>query len=99
MKKIGRVKNKPLPLNQMGDVIKDKKLGSGEWVVMATRKSGGGRAHNDVYPDGHELVLMKLRKGTDDVDWESDVKYFYQSGCFTENVMLCNPKLKRKLIK
>lgn len=87
-------------MNSAGDVLKDEKLGSGEWVVVSTVMTGGGTAHgpHDVYPNGHQLTLRKLIEGTDKIDWKAKEKKFYQSGCFIESAMLREPVLTRSLV-
>jgi hypothetical protein len=87
----------PNPLNQPGDVIAYPKLGRGQWVVVATCMTGGGTGHGpgDVYPDGHQLILRRL-KG-DVVDWTVPEKRFYQSGSFVDSVMLPYLKPVRRL--
>lgn len=79
--------------NKIGDLIAHEKLGDGEWRVTATAMTGGGTGHgpHDIYPDGHQLTLMRDRDG--EIDWSEEPKEFYQSGCFDDSVMLpyCEP--------
>lgn len=82
--------------NQVGDVIQHPKLGKWCWLVMATSMTGGqtsgGMNGHDDWPDGHQLVLRKMRTGLtqiSDINWsEEGEKRFYQSGCFCDKVML-----------
>ena len=85
--------------NRTGQVLVHPKLGKGEWVVVSTCMTGGGTGHGpgDVYPDGHQLTLRRLKQGTDQIDWSKDEQEFYQSGCFTDEVMLPYVKPVRKL--
>lgn len=42
-----------------------KKTLPGQWLVVETSWGGGGRSHNDVYPDYHRVKLINLnRNGT-----------------------------------
>lgn len=54
--------------------------GRGEWVVVETDFTGGSDGH-DPYPDGHHVVLQRLRS---DGTYSEKAKriQFYQSGCF-----------------
>jgi hypothetical protein len=85
--------------NQVGDVLKDPKLGKGQWVVIKTRMSGGGTGHgpHDIYPDGWTLTLRKLHKKSNDINWKVPSQEFYQSGSFTSSFMLEDPVLVRKV--
>ena len=58
----------PRAMNKEGDVISHKDIGPGEWVVITTEMTGGGTGHGkyDIYPDGYEITLRKLREGTKD---------------------------------
>jgi hypothetical protein len=87
------------PLNQVGDVIAHRKIGPGEWVVVSTCMTGGGTGHgpHDVYPDGHQLTLRLLKPGTNEIVWSRRAVKLYQSGCFTDAVMLPYLKPRRKL--
>jgi len=80
----------PSSFNWPGDVLVHRKLGAGEWVVVSTCLTGGGTGHGgyDVYPDGHQLTLRRLKPGTDQIDWAVDEQKFYQSGSFVDAVML-----------
>lgn len=79
--------------NKIGDLIAHPKLGEGIYRVTATAMTGGGTGHgpHDIYPDGHQLTLMRERDGV--IDWSEKPKHFYQSGCFIDSVMLpyCHP--------
>lgn len=57
-------------------------LKSGKFVVIKTKMDGGGRAHNDVYPDGHHVFVKRLKKDGS-YDKNGDAADFYQSGCFS----------------
>lgn len=60
-------------------------LESGEFVVVKTAMEGGGRSHNDEYPDGHRVYCKRLNAdGTYNPDG-FEIQ-FYQSGCFTNVV-------------
>lgn len=74
--------------NQRLDVIKHPKLGPGEWLVAEVGMGGGGTGHGpgDIYPDGHQLTLYRLRGGQ--VCWGVEPKRFFQSGSFSDDVML-----------
>lgn len=86
-----------MKLNKIGDLIKHPKLGEHEHRVIATAKTGGGTGHgpHDKYPDGHQITLMPEEGGH--VDWRSEPKKFFQSGCFDESVMLpyCQPIVEK----
>ena len=71
--------------NQIGDVIRHPKLGHGEWIVVCTAMTGGGGSRYDQFPDGHQLTLRKITKKNRIKN--NEVK-FYQSGSFTDLVML-----------
>jgi hypothetical protein len=81
-----------MKLNKIGDLISHPKLGRGVYRVVGTAMTGGGRGHNDVYPDGHELTLMEEIEG--EINWKKKPKRFWQSGSFVEEKMLpyCKPK-------
>lgn len=89
--------------NVAGQVITHPRL-KGEWVIVATQAAGGssgeGMSGHDDYPDGHEIVLRQtMMPGSNDIDWQTKEKRFYQSGCFNDDVMLTNPKVVRDLRK
>jgi len=86
-------------MNKQGDVIKHKKLGDGEWVVVSTCMTGGGTGHgpHDIYPDGHQITVRKLEIGTNCIDWSVEEMKFYQSGGFIDAVMIDVIKPERKL--
>jgi hypothetical protein len=75
-------------LNKIGDLITHPKLGAGTYRVVSTAMTGGGTGHGprDVYPDGHQLTLMREIGGF--IDWKQQPKQFYQSGCFMDAYML-----------
>jgi hypothetical protein len=102
----GRQKGK---FNVAGQVITHPKL-KGEWIIVATQmaggETGGGMNGHDDWPDGHELVLRRVLWTSAGagriecvVDWKVPEKRFYQSGCFTDDVMLTNPAVVRDLRK
>jgi hypothetical protein len=63
--------------NTTGEVIKHEKLGYGEWVVIETNMSGGGKAmFNDYYDDAHTLYLRPICNGV--IDNSGKPKHFYQ---------------------
>ena len=87
--------------NRAGQVIRHLRL-KGEWVVVATQmeggSTGGGMNGHDDWPDGHQIVLRQtMMPGSNDIDWRTKEKRFYQSGCFTDEAMLTNPKVVRDL--
>jgi hypothetical protein len=83
-----------MKLNKTGDVIEHPKLGPGLYRVVSTTMTGGGTGHGplDVFPDGHQLTLMRECDGV--IDWTKKPKRFYQTGCFVDSVMLphCEPR-------
>jgi len=86
-------------MNKTEDVIKHKKLGKGEWVVISTTMTGGGTGHgpHDIYPDGHQITCRKLKPNSNEIDWTVKEKKFYQSGSFINEVMLKDPTLVRRI--
>lgn len=92
--------NRRKKLNWPGDVLAHKKL-SGLWVVVAAQmaggESGGGMNGHDDWPDGHQIVLRKLDNNGQVIDWSVPEIRFYQSGCFTEENMLIDPIVVRKM--
>lgn len=68
----------------------------GEYVVVNTELDGGGRSHNDVYPDGHRVYCKKLLFDGryDDKGFEVN---FYQSGSFTAMIEPVDLEVVRKL--
>lgn len=79
--------------NRTGELITHEKIGEGIWRVTSTAMTGGGTGHgpHDIYPDGHELTLMRDRNGV--IDWSEKPRKFYQSGFFERALMLpyCDP--------
>lgn len=88
-------------LNKAGDVIVHPRL-RGEWIVMATQMAGGdtggGMNGHDDWPDGHEIVLRRLDESRN-IDWKTQEKRFYQSGCFNDESMLTGTTLIRRMGK
>ena len=87
-------------LNWPGDVLAHKKL-SGLWVVVAAQaaggETGGGMSGHENHPDGHQIVLRKVGNDGQSIDWSVPEIRFYQSGCFTEENMLIDPIVVRKM--
>jgi hypothetical protein len=54
----------------------------GKWIVTSTASEGGGTGHgcNDVYPDGHRVTCMQIKRQFG--DFQPRVS-FYQTGSFT----------------
>lgn len=58
-----------------------------EYVVVSAELSGGGTGHglHDVYPDGWHVTAVPLGTSVEFIPMSRIV--FYQSGCFTSDVM------------
>ena len=87
--------------NSIGEVLKHKKLGKGEWIIVETKMSGGGYAHNDYYSDAHTLVLRPILPaiaGISVIENKGKPKIFYQNtGSFSDDVILPYIKPTRKV--
>jgi hypothetical protein len=58
------------------------KFEGGLFKVTSTALEGGGRGHNDYYPDGWHVYAVRLIDGIPSTEKE-DIVHFYQSGAFT----------------
>jgi hypothetical protein len=58
------------------------KFEGGLFKVTSTALEGGGRGHNDYYPDGWHVYAVRLINGVPSTEKE-DIIHFYQSGSFT----------------
>lgn len=58
------------------------KYEGGLFKVTSVTFDGGGRGHNDYYPDGWHVHAVRLINGVPSTE-KKDVIHFYQSGCFT----------------
>lgn len=80
-------------LNQVGDVIECDKLGYGEWVVDEAKMTGAGYGHgaNDYYPPGHQITLLRLVIGTNDINPIYKPQVFYQCQWFSPTLNYQTP--------
>ena len=65
-------------------ITKDLAWMAGSYIVMETKKDGGGTGHgpHDVYPDGHHVFCQKYNDQIGNRAKPLKVD-FYQTGCFT----------------
>jgi hypothetical protein len=74
-------------LLEVGDIINSERILEGKYnyQVLFTQKSGGGTGHgpNDVYPDGHQVILIN-----NELEEDNNLFYFYQTGSFVSSVMI-----------
>lgn len=76
---------------KVGDVLRSRRFTGKEkhlWVVEDARMGGGGTGHgpHDIYPDGWQVTVRRLKRGK--YDPKGDTIRFYQSGCFTAECMI-----------
>lgn len=61
-----------------------------QWIVTAAQWAGGGTGHgpHDVYPDGWQLKLQKMKSDKYDPEGEMVVRYEEGTGCFMRTAHL-----------
>lgn len=74
----------------------DTKKFAGRYVVVHAKSEGGGGSMHDPYPDGWHIIARKLKR--DGTYSEKGVTVeFYQSGCFTCEILPKNISLVAKM--